>query len=80
MFSRISGLKFYFSSPYFYFDPFHVLNSLLSHSCCYFLNPQFRGIPFLRSFPHVPISVQLYTAITEFFCKTVFVVNEAFKL
>ena len=33
-------LKFYFSSPYFSVDHFHVINSLLSHLSCLFLHPR----------------------------------------
>ena len=30
-------LKLYFPSPFFHVDPFHVFNTFLSHSGCYFL-------------------------------------------
>ena len=39
MFSHLSVLKYYFTPSFFPVDPFHVVNSLLSHSNCYFLNP-----------------------------------------
>jgi hypothetical protein len=32
--------QFYFFSAFFSDDPFQVLHSLLSYSCCYFLNPR----------------------------------------
>ena len=39
MFARLSVLKFYLSSPVYSVDPFHIFNSLLSHSYSYFLHP-----------------------------------------
>ena len=39
--THLSVPKFlFFLPPFFSIDPLHVVNSLLSHSCCYFLHPQ----------------------------------------
>ena len=40
MFSHVSVHKDLFSFSIFAVDPFHVVNSLLSHSYCYFLHPR----------------------------------------
>ena len=47
-------LKFYFSSPFFPVDLFHVVNSLLCHSNCYFLHPQISRPSLPSSFKWTP--------------------------
>ena len=63
-------LKFYFPSPFFAVEPFHVVNSLLSHSSCYFLHPQisrsfFSSIrkiySYQNTFIHKCFSIETYT-------------------
>ena len=49
MFPHLSALTFYFSSPFFSVDSFHVVNSRLSHSCCYFLHPRISRSSFSSS-------------------------------
>jgi len=42
--------QFYFYSPFFSVDPYHVVNSLLSHSCYHFLHPRISRSPFFFFF------------------------------
>ena len=64
---NVMCLKVYFPSPFFSFDLSHVVNSLLSHSCCYFDHSRssggqhykfFRGS--LSSFIHIYIYIYIH--------------------
>ena len=51
MFAHFSVPKILiFSSPFFSVDPFHIVNSLLSQSYCYFLHPRISRSAFLFFF------------------------------
>ena len=48
------NIKFYFPSPFFPIDTFLTVNSLLSHSSCYFLHPRISRPSFYSSFKRTP--------------------------